>query len=106
VDGTGRSACKSTCDDVPLACDDGADCGGGLVCCVDVFVNGDDSAGLKGSSCRAEADCQPSTASSGPTRLRACSPLDFAADCKGKGCGRLTSRYATLFPGSNISVCD
>ena len=57
-------------------------------------------------ACRAEADCPPPTAPTGGARLRACNPLDFAADCKGKGCGQLNNRIPTLLPASNISVCD
>lgn len=48
--------------------------------------------------------CKASSATPGPTRLRACDPS--ASECDGNGCALLTSRHATVFPNHTIDVCD
>jgi hypothetical protein len=95
-----QTTCSTNCNGIAsIVCDDTSDCAAsGLVCCVDLVVNSDNSAGIKGATC--QSSCQP------PDSLRACDPITPTECGPGKGCVPITKLHATVFPSYAIFVCE
>ena len=103
LDGNSNNSCAASCSTTALTCDDGSDCAG-LFCCIDVVVNSDGSAAVKGSTCRTASDCRSEASPSGHVMYRGCDPV--TVDCSGKGCASLASHHTTIFPSAPLYVCD
>lgn len=93
-----EAKCSDNCSTgrATINCDDTADCGPGMVCCVSVDVSG--RGYLKATSCLSSCQATPS--------LRACDP-NVAGECGArKGCHPLTDLYSTIYPAFPVFVCE
>lgn len=104
LNGGGEGTCALSCPERTFVCNDRADCASGLVCCVDVNANADGSAIVQGSACSTPETCQDTAPGAGAKKFRGCDAR--GADCDGLGCKQLSSRYPTVFPSSQIFVCQ